>query len=406
MILLLAVATLPALAQPGSVWIHGVPPVGYRLDGDLSEWESSKEMTAFEDVHIRQAPWGLLFAGKVPLRTPAGPKPRGTRVELSIIGPKPFRSPVPGWIDGFEDPTFPAVSGCQKQEEADREKCVAWYRAAREYQTQLARLFERRYRMSGRGATEIVATPAWNFIRNKFPSLEESDTGRPRWIKPAPVFNALQPAVMPRFQDSHRNGVYSFEIEVPWAALPPLDALTLEDFKFRLQIFDPEDGLVIAMPNWLLARMRAPRRYQLTNCGLRLTSESPDNQQWFRPGDDLVVRDVIRLQYPFTIMGAMGWQLEDAGLTPRVTVSRLDEEFIESGVWLCGPAPALSWHGYLTTNQAREGKLEIARKQRLPDGRWLIVSEERWRPYRPSHWKLRGVPDIERRCLAVGPWRY
>ena len=362
-LLLLTIFTLltPLLGQelPGtSDRVYSRTPVGYRFDGKVDEWNEALFIPSSADglspgIWIRSTAAGLIFAGNL--------HQAADRVEMILAGPRDFAGMPPGWSTRFGYQVHERRASCATGEPNQNvPACEAWFDRTLRYQGELGGLFLRRFIMTNQEVVETAATPAWKALQARLTSAGNDTKGHP-----------LKPAGMP----SYRSSGESFEIEVPWSALPPWDSLTVESFRWSIRVDDANSDPKAAVLR--KAMLLVPRKYRLTNCNQVLPA-APYDQAWIRPGDALVLNEVAILDYPLSYHPSFEPDIE---LAPIVTVKSSFSDALAPGIWFCGPEAAQGWGTQTSVAEPRERDFRGGRalpgkyrKQRLPDGRWLIAT--------------------------------
>lgn len=280
---------------------------------------------------------------------------------MTLAGPRDFAGMPPGWSTRFGYQVHERRASCATGEPNQNiPDCEAWFDRTLRYRREFEGLFPRRFIMTNQEVVETAATPAWKALQARLTSAGNGTKRHP-----------LEPAGVPRYRSSGE----SFEIEVPWSALPPWDSLTVESFRWSIRTDDANNGQETAVMR--KAMLLVPRKYRFTNCNQVLPA-APYDQAWIRPGSGLVLNEVAILDYPLSDRPSLE---PDTELAPLVTVHSSFSDAVAPGIWFCGPEAAQRWGTQTSVAELRQRDFRGGRaspgkyrKQRLPDGRWLIAT--------------------------------
>jgi hypothetical protein len=268
-------------------------------------------------------------------------------VEIWLAANTDIDLPKIGWGDQFGDVTLPeGEDSCgewakQIGDAGDGEKkCRDWAVKQARYRPYLKRLFLRQWLVTPDYAVESYATPAYEEIQKQFSGLGDKI---PEILKPRGV---VQMYLFPE-----QSG-YSFEIVIPFEALPPLPSLRPGDFYLEVDVFKAappgkkmgdysasSSARVYGKPETFnLLRLEPPLFFSLTPCDLPLTGTDKRegyHPAWFIPAGGPVPRyesDVFII-----VNDPAGYRYEPAGLSPTVRTTHYFWQSAGPGEWVCGP---------------------------------------------------------------------
>jgi len=398
-------SALHSLAIP--VFAGAIKPVvtGFTLDGSIREWQTQPANLTLKPkstgartgrVWLAQTPQGLVIAGAVDGPVPRfaqNPEdmPQSDHVEVWIALTDEVPLPSIGWNDRFGSYRLTGAADCDDSDLGDH--CRAWFAEQLKYRHRFTRLFVRQWQLAPEVAVETYARPA-------FAAMTGESQERLRQVVPQGWFeqvvdealHRLLPRQLPeaRFAKTFPEG-YSFEILVPWEALPPADRLTLERVRLLVDVFSPgEAGRYGAFSTSSEARqygridtmnsvtLTPPHRWRLARCGYPLETYAADPEirnehrpgklpAYFQPTRNEQIDDIFVLKNQY-----IDFHTAPAGLSPIIQPSRLFSLELAPGVVACGPELAVRRGKVLTLGEGlrvRPG----ARAKKVPGG-WLLAS--------------------------------
>ena len=318
-------------------------------------------------IWVAHTPEGLVIAGVTDGKRPEWPETAedmatSDHLEVWFSDPHPPELPPIGWGNQFDDATLESDGDCIKErpegEEViitpEEESCIRWFSQQIRYRPEFTKLFVRHWEAAPGIVQETYATSAFDAFPD---SVQE---------KLAP----LRPRTLPQALFSVREWLgdsYSFELLIPWAALPPASSLGLRDIRLLVDIFNPVEGTrrYMALMSTSAKRqagapetfnqmeLSEPRNYQITACRYLPRGVLPRTANWFgysrlreadlvdayfTPTDIFEVTDVIVIHNE-----ARGYAYEPFGHSPVVSTTRYFERTIGDDVTICGPRLAVSW---------------------------------------------------------------
>jgi hypothetical protein len=344
---------------------------GVTIDGEVGEWLDKPPSLLLQPVAgarsgriwLAESEDGLIAAGRVggpPPQFPATPAglDGGDRVELAVTLIESLVLPKIGWSEASGPVELAAAEDCTRLESlADDQNaiadCKAWYGEQVAYRRQFLDLFARRWRLA--------------------PGLvEETRAHRAFAALPAAAQNALKPlapksAPIARFTTPTDSG-YSFEILVPWDALPPSPVLELSRLRLSVEAAsrrsDGADGAAAMLP----ARLEPPRRWRLSRCGYPLADLDSAGRLpgVFLPTAGADVDTVFIAENP----AARDRPATDA-FSPALSRTTFFSQLLAPDVAVCGPPLAVR-RGETATSQP-EVTVSQGLKTRPVKGGWLVA---------------------------------
>ena len=341
-------------------------PQDYRIDGDIREWKSSDPTIRVDgamDVWIAQTDAGIVVAG-------TGPAVNSVDgINVWLADEKQAVLPSIGWRMRFGEVFLPSEEFCAVELQSPglwsepgslpSDECRAWFRRHAEYRMVVRKLFERRWRLQRGQIEEMLAAPAYASLyayeREGLKALDPA-TG----IQSRPEGSVGRPFI---------GGPVYFELEIPWAALPPSSSLEFRALRIaistgstRAESLDTGERL-----RWSgLVRLAEPREFFIAPCRYSLPELQfatdrivPENwsssgggsstqlQRWIsasyyvRHALSLDVREVIALHNAAVGVGVMGpgaiYDGVPARRSPRASVKKHFVLQTPGETTLCGP---------------------------------------------------------------------
>jgi hypothetical protein len=342
---------------------------------------------------IRTSVEGLFVAGTVDGDLPDFPHTKEQilskdHVELWLSGSPDIDLPPIGWGDQFGDTVLPkGPDSCAdwakpfaRPGAPDLEKmCKDWAALQVRYRAYLKKLFVREWVVSPDYAVESFATPAYDEIQKDFSKLGDDF---PEIMKPK--------GSVKMFLFPEQSG-YSFQISIPFEALPPLPSLSQGELYFSLDVFNamPAGKNTAAYSTssparvngkadtFNLLRLEVPFRFSLTPCQMPLAGidkRGAYHPAWFiperGPGNEYESEAFILVNDP------AGYRYDPAGLSPGVRTTDYFWKDAGPGEWICGPHLT-----YRKGGQSQSFPYTISEDgfdtRRLPDGDLLIKTGPR-----------------------------
>lgn len=311
---------------------------------------------------IRNIGTGLLIAGQVD--GPAAQLPRAStemlsrdHVEIWLATALDLSLPPIGWGNQFQEEELPeGPDSCADwakqhspgepdttQEEKD---CRTWATRQQQYRSMFKKLFVRQWLLAPNIGMEAYATPAFDLIREKYPAGKNSS---------GPMLQPLKPAGLPRMSFSVQPSGYSFQIQIPYSAFPPINTLRLENVWLMVDVFNsaPSGKKMGAFSSssavreygkpqtFNQLRLQPMQVFRMSPCGDGL--EGADKYRHSHPGW------FIPKQHPdagletdsfILVNEASGYAYEPAGFSPVVRSTHHFWRSLGANEWVCGPALA------------------------------------------------------------------
>ncbi len=352
-------------------------------------------------IWVRTEGEGLLIAGKVEGEPPDFPQAKNEmllkdHVEIWLAGAPDVEMPQLGWADYFGGTYLPKGSrSCadfewppQEQSEAEK-KCRDWADQQLNYRRYLKRLFVRQWLVAPGFYTESFATPAYRELLTKFGGAREI------YVNDGP--RLLEPRGQVRTWMFSDGSGYSFQIFVPFTALPPLSSLKISELYLLVDVFGPapsgkktgaysssSSARVYGEPKTFnRVRLDEPVSYRLTPCNLpllgmdmeqELSEQRPTHPAWFVPSSKSASSYEAET---FALMNDIVPSREGpGGPSPGIRLTHYFWNRVGPEEWVCGPPLSHQIHGesesfpYVVSRDGFEAK-------RLPDGDLLIKNGPR-----------------------------
>ncbi|NJO67469.1 MAG: hypothetical protein HC826_00255 [Rhodospirillales bacterium] len=393
MLYLLAFLSLitPAV-KPAMATAIGQAPDNLVFDGDPAEWrETAAVMTLLPTspkargghVWVAQAADGLIVAGRVTGPSPTFPTTAdaiwsGDHLELSLALIDEVPLPLIGWGNQFGPVELETAESCAAVEDlADSpnsvSECQTWYNEQQSYRRQLRKLFVRRWQLAPGITIETLAAPA-------FASLPDEAKAAALTLAPS---ETASNAPTTRFATTAEGG-YSFEIAIPWSALPPSPTLDLSEIRMMVDVLSPgtdrerEGPLATTsgerkgedVETFNLLRLAAVKQWDVTRCRYPLNGEDQWTEQklpaYFFPANSSEISELFVLEND-----AAGYQYAPAGYSPAVEMIRFFSETIAPDLTLCGPPVALRRGN--DSSFSRDLSLSRVSSIKRVEGGWLIA---------------------------------
>ena len=375
-LLLVAAGTTPSPVAAAEIVIGPVAG-GLTIDGEVGEWLDKPPSLLLQPaavaarsgrIWLAESEDGLIVAGRV-----GGPPPHfptraaelggGDHVELAATLVEDLPLPKIGWTEASGPVELTAAGDCGRLEKlaGDRNAvidCEAWFRDQVAYRRQFLELFVRRWWLA--------------------PGLiEESLASRTFAALPAAARDALEPlapkgAPVARFRTPTDSG-YSFEILVPWDALPPSPVLELSRLRLSVDVASPATSQPRPQEEakpMLPARLEPPRRWRLSRCGYPLAglagSGTASLQGLFLPTAGAEVASLFLMENP-----VIGETAATDGFSPGITQITYFSQTLAPDVAVCGPPLAVR-RGETVASQA-DVSVSPGLKVQPVKGGWLIA---------------------------------
>jgi hypothetical protein len=307
-------------------------------------------------------------------------------VEVWLSATPDVDLPEIGWGNQFDDVTLPkGADSCEEwakdiQGVADEvKKCKDWVAQQSAYRSRLKRLFLREWLLTPDYGIESFATPAYEEIQKRYSNLGDEV---PEILKP---HGKVQMYFFPE------QFGYSFEILIPFEALPPLSSLNAGELYLEVDVVKAaHEGKQVGAysvssakreygkpETFNVLRLDPPLYFSLTPCTLPLAGTDKRggyHPAWFIP----VTGPEPRYQTDTFILvnDPAGYRYEPEGLSPKVRETHYFWQGGGPGEWVCGPHLTYKKGNSSTSypyNISQEG-FEI---KRLPGGELLLKTGPR-----------------------------
>ncbi len=355
-------------------------------------------------IWVRKASDGLLVVGKMDGGAPHFPKDRNEilskdHIEIWVAGSPDVEMPEVGWADYFGENSLPnGADSCAEMyqglpdsanpKDIER-KCRNWADRQLRYRGYLKRLFVRQWLVAPGYSIESFATPAYHEILTRFGGEKAM------YVNGGP--SVLKPRGDVRMWMSTDQSGYSFQILVPFRALPPLSSMKLSDLYFLVDVFSPAASdektgayatssttRVYGDPKTFNAlRLDPPVNYHLTPCNLpllgldtreELGEKPPSHPAWFVPSTNPATSYEAEA---FVLMNDIASNQPDpVELSPGIRLTHYFWNRVAPKEWVCG-SPLI----YLSHGHSEEFPYTVSKdgfgKKRLPGGDVLIKTGPR-----------------------------
>lgn len=351
-------------------------------------------------VWVRTAGEGLLVAGKVDGGPPTFPKAKSEilskdHVEIWLAGAPEVEMPQLGWTDYFGGTYLPkGTESCadiewgQDQSETEK-KCRDWADRQLNYRKYLSRLFVRQWLVAPGLSSESFATPAYGEILKRFGGEQEV------YVNDGP--RLLEPRGEVRTWIFRDGSGYSFEIFVPFTALPPLSSLKLSELYLLVDVFGPPPSgrktgaystssaarVYGETKTFNRVRLDEPVIYRLTPCNLpllgmdmtqELSEQPPSHAAWFVPSSKSA--SSYEAETFALINDIVPSRNEPGGPSPGIRLTHYFWNRVGPQEWICGPPLSHQDHGQSESFSFVVSKEGFGTK-RLPEGELLIKNGPR-----------------------------
>jgi hypothetical protein len=261
---------------------------------------------------IRNDGYALRIAGEVDGDPPDFPRNKNwilskDHIEVWLAATADVPMPDIGWGNQSQEMTLPegedscadiAQKSGKNQDDPAKlvARCQRWVRTQERYRKAFKRLFVRQWLLTEVYAIEAFATPAYDEITTKYAGDQAEDQEQiPTILKPQ---GKVQMWWMPAYQTGKTG--YTFQIQIPYSAFPPLHTLQLSDLRLMVDVYSaaPEgekfgpfsstsaNRRYGSPQTFNLLRLKPARAFQMTACDLGLTEEDAYGNQhkgWFIP---------------------------------------------------------------------------------------------------------------------------
>lgn len=348
-------------ARRGQLWINTAYDhqlyIAGKLDGDQPDFPRTKEQILSKD-----------------------------HVEVWLAATPDVDLPEIGWGNQFDDVTLAeGADSCEEwakemQDAADeKRKCRDWATAQVAYRPYLKRLFVRQWLLTPDYEIESFATPAYEEIQKRFSGLGDE------------IPDILNPRGKVRMYFFPEQSGYSFEISIPFEALPPLPSLNASELYLEVDVVKAApEGQKLGVystsslkreygkpETFNVLRLDPPLYFSLTPCALPLAGTDKRggyHPAWFIP----VGGPEPRYQTDTFILvnDPAGYRYEPAGLSPKVRETHYFWQGGGPGEWVCGPHLTYK-KGNFSTSYPYTISQEGFEIKRLPGGELLVKTGPR-----------------------------
>ncbi len=312
-----------------------VLPKGFAMDGAIAEWEalapsaplfaSRKPADKRGRVWIAQSDAGIVVAGLMPQqKEPTTAKTHSVSLELAIASIKELTLPPISWSFRTPDPGYyRSAADCTQMTPSDAQysisECKQWVNEQLKRRAQMSAAFIRQWVLSNAAAANSV------FELPRSAELADFQPHTPVAI----AFKQRQTSASSRVTE------LSFELAIPWAALPATDHLRLSSVYISLAlsaspVIDPKPPR-----EFLAIELAVPREYQVTRCHTPLlgVNNGETSHGYFLPSAGLATGEVLAF---FNITPAYPDAPQGSDSPTALRTAHQDTELAE-GQFLCWP---------------------------------------------------------------------
>ncbi len=426
----------------------------YQLDGSIADWPTqtptwklfpASDGSPTGKILVRQIDQGILIGGDVSGKTPHWPTGEGDLMRSDHIevwmadAQQPAQFPLIGWGNQFDNNVLASSADCEKQQGIGNpsvEDCKQWYSAQETYRKQLKKLFLRQWQFAPSVVREIYSVPAFAEL-NATLAKTALDTWSPEQLptvsekskqgviaREQALVAPLEPRkILPtiKTQEKSNGQGYTFEVFVPWEALPPTQRFDLQELRLLVDVFgyradniavnpyatisankkyaDPDTFIAFELPN--------PRHYQLSAC--EFEKKDPQSLLWFNgvPQVSYIfpTTSTILTSFLSLMNSAAGYQYQPGNdtLSPIVDVATAWTKQIGGGRTLCGPKLALATEKGVAYSEKTEVPEANVTTKVLPDGSMLIKDGPRSYGSHYGSGQCGGCPRVTLSMLYFDP---
>jgi hypothetical protein len=311
-------------------------------------------------------------------------------VEVWLATTPDITLPPVGYGNQFGETGLKSADDCEASGENASEiqkkeaNCRAWYTKQTLYRALLRRLFVRQWAIANAGIEEEFATTAWRNLETNFFRKDLPEQLQPREFDGTTTLVHDGKAGNGKFEAD-----YTFQLFIPYSALPPSPSLEIRDLWLMVDVFSPASNGAKTGPfsttsaqrvwgdpsTFSHIRLQRPVKYTLSPCGDPLIEKNIYEDKlaaWFLPvepekasqGPTLVDKDFI-LTNP-----ASGYMYDPGGVSPRVEKYTHYWKQVGADNWVCGPNLATR-RGSVTA-----ASMSLAQDTRFSDGDTFRLNEE------------------------------
>ncbi len=266
-------------------------------------------------IKIAQVPGGIMVGGLVPGREPDWAQTTNA-LHITVQDVRAPQFPVVGWGNQFGWTAVFAASDCPAKRYVQTAlDCQDWYALQQSYREQLQKLFIYDWQVTPTSSQEVGATAAWQSL--------QAQGAVPNDALAPPTESGVQ------MKTATQDNSYTFEVLIPWSALPPQSSLTLDQLQLHINV--PQ----LAVNTSLLVALQKPQHYQLGVCQADLIGVDEYGQQqpaYYRPTADTMLTAAFYLGNHIE-----GYAYDVTGWSPEVQPVTYTQQQIGDQEFMCGP---------------------------------------------------------------------
>ncbi len=354
-------------------------------------------------INVQDTAQGILISGTILGVAPKWPTSANQmavsdHIEIWLADAEALHLPPTGWGNQIKEERIYLPEACDKLAKQSRSVCREWDKKQVKYRSQLIKLFVRQWQIAPNIVEETFATPAFQVLEKYklAPSANNSEFTKTLAQKISPLKPSEKPII--RYFKQQQSG-YTFEVLIPWQALPPVQRLALQRMRFVVDVFNPGKAALQYGPysstssahlygdpnSFGVYQFKNPRNYKLTACqyNLRAANPHPSNiytkDIYYFPKQEFNITKVIVLSNE-----VFGYQYEpDANsFSPIPFEVSFNEKNISDKEVICTNPLAYANQTNIVSkfNLNKDAKIEY---KKLTNGNWLIKEGPFVAPFNP-----------------------
>ena len=270
-------------------------------------------------------------------------------VELWLADIEDVKLPPIGWGNQFGHSTIANKKDCDDNKNdhltqpiSNPDECKKWFVNQLIFREDFKKLFVRQWQLAPNLVKEVYSSTTYS----NFPSYTQEEL---KILKPT-----LYPSI--KFSDNQDKGGYTFEINIPWGSLPPINRLNLKNLKFNVDVFNqstkqPNNKVYSSIVGdhtygdlslYKVFTLTEPRQYYITSCKYDLGEHYNYDEPVFSgqavpyiiPSQDLNINKAINIDN-----NTQGYQYDPDASSTSPTAYTLEyfEKDINTKEIACGP---------------------------------------------------------------------
>lgn len=228
---------------------------------------------------------------------------------------------------------------------SDSAGCKKWFKDQVKFRKQFQKLFVHQWQLAPGIVRETYASSAYDSFSD----------GVKRSLKLLQTTNTPSVKISDSVSgDASGQHSYTFQIEIPWDALPPIRSLDLKSMKVLVDVFSPGIGHLQYGPYssisgnhsygdtnaFKILKFSQPRQYSITSCGYDLSDNhdipgptfSSYAVPYILPGNSLNIDKTLLVDNTIE-----GYQFNPGSISPTIYEINHFEKNVQPGEIVCGP---------------------------------------------------------------------